>query len=139
VKINGYRFSETLPAPNDPTDFRFNFSPCWVQVDDQFVFCTTFELAKELVPMLQKEKEVYKVYAKGRAVDKVYPEGLAKLLEAQLDVLVTQTILDQAVPPGEAKKQVKAFIELVRKAGGAGTKVVIDKKLWRADVWVNVE
>jgi hypothetical protein len=139
LTIAGYRFSEKEPVDNDRGGFRYNFSPCWVRVKDQFVFSTTFELASALVPMLQDEKPASRELLHHRAIDRVYPDGFARLIKSQEDVLVTQTILDQAVPPAEALKQVRAFAALVKSMGGAGTASYIGKKEWRFDIWLNVE
>ncbi len=51
----GYRFPEDQPLKNDVNDLRFNFSPCFTRVGDQFIWCSTIELCRELVGILQKE------------------------------------------------------------------------------------
>ena len=43
--------------------------------------------------------------------DRFYAPGFADLLQALEDTLLTQTILDQAVSPAEAREQVKALIK----------------------------
>ena len=48
---------------------------------------------------------------------RLIPGGVADLVRAFEDTLVTQTILDQAVPPDAARKQVEAFIQWVRGLG----------------------
>jgi hypothetical protein len=52
-----------------------------------------------------------------RARDRYYAAGVADLLAGIEDQLITQAILDQAIEPAEAKKQVKQLIELVRGLG----------------------
>ncbi len=139
VKVQGYRFSERDEVPFDPTGYRFNFSPSWVRIGDQFVFSSTMELARSLVPLLQKETEVYQVRARARAFDTFYPAGLAAYLETHEDTLAAQAVLDRAVPPADARREIKAATSLVRSLGGAGTKSSILKDDWRLDFWVNVE
>ena len=134
--IVGYRFSEKEALPGDPTDYRFNFSPCWVQTGEQFVFSSTFEAAKAVLDALAAEKPGT---LPGRAADKVYPAGLAALLEYDEDALVARTVLGQAVAPVEARAQVKAFLALVESLGGAGTSSAFGDEAFRFDVWFKAE
>ena len=46
---------ERTPFKGDVNDLRFNFSPCFRRVGNQFVVCSTIELCRELVDLLQKE------------------------------------------------------------------------------------
>ena len=115
-EIVGYRFDEKAELKGDDADIRFNFSPCYVQVGNQFVFCSTIELGRELVDLLVAEKK-NPGKSKGGASDCFYAAGFAELLASAKDQLITQTILDQAVPPAEAKEQVQAIIKLVQNLG----------------------
>jgi hypothetical protein len=118
VKIVGYRFPENAEFKADVEDIRFGFSPCFAQVGKQFVWCSTVELCRELVELLQAEE---KGGARGdRATSRIrlYAEGGADFLAASTEDLIAQTILDQAVEPQEARVQVKALVALVRKLGG---------------------
>jgi hypothetical protein len=116
-EIAGYRFDEKADLKADVDNFRFNFSPCFVRVDDQFVLCSTIELCRELVDLLAAEKKSPGKSSFAKTRDRFYAGGVADLLESFKDQLITQTILDQAVPPGEAKEQVEALIKLVRTLG----------------------
>jgi hypothetical protein len=115
--IVGYRFDEKAELKGDVNDIRFNFSPCFARVEDQFVFCSTLDLCKELVDLLVAEKKGSVKMVNARGIDRAYAAGLASFLDAIQDQLITQTILDQAVPPGEAKEEVAAFIKLVARLG----------------------
>src|SRR5262249_43330081 len=53
--IVGYRFPEDGKLKGDVNKIRFNFSPAFVKVGDQFVISSTIELAHELVDLLQAE------------------------------------------------------------------------------------
>ena len=115
--ITTYRFSEDAPYKADVNDLRFNFTPSFTKVGNQFVVASTVELCRHLVDELQNEaKGPTAGVALSREV-RVFPGGVANLVAAFEDSLVTQTILDQAVPPTEAKEQVKAFLEWVRGLG----------------------
>jgi hypothetical protein len=116
VAITGYRFDEKAPLKQDVNDIRFNFSPCFARVGNQFVWCSTLELCRELVGLLQREEKDGKS-APAASRRRIYARGGAEFLSAVEDQLVTQTILDQAVPVEEAREQVKAFLALVRKLG----------------------
>ena len=55
--IVGYRFPEGEPLKGDDGHARYNFSPAFVVVGDQFVISSTIELAKELADLLDKEEK----------------------------------------------------------------------------------
>jgi hypothetical protein len=120
--IVGYRFADERadrgPFRNDVNNSRFNFSPCFVRVGDQFVVSSTMELAAELVDLLEKEAretnpEADPVVNRTR----LYAGGGAAVMRAFKDPLLTQTILGQAVSPEEAERQVQSLIDLVGRLG----------------------
>jgi hypothetical protein len=116
-EIVGWRFSETDPLPDDVNDVRFNFSPCFVRVKDQFVAASTLELGRELVDLLMREETSPSRGQESGAVSYIFSTGIAELLARTEDQLLAATILDQAAAPTEAKKQIKDFLDLVRRAG----------------------
>ncbi|MBY0227972.1 MAG: hypothetical protein K2W96_01695 [Gemmataceae bacterium] len=130
--LTGYRFSETKALEGDPTDYRYNFSPCWGRSGGKFVLSTTFEGAKATLDALAKEKPGK---LPGRMADKLYPSGFAALMEAGEDALVAQTVLGQAASPDEARSQVKALTALVKSLGGIGTSSAFGDDGFRFDVW----
>ncbi|MFL5048461.1 MAG: hypothetical protein ACJ8EA_26815, partial [Xanthobacteraceae bacterium] len=100
-KIVGYRFPEGAALKGDINDVRFNFSPCFVRVGNQFVWCSTVELCRELVDLLRKEdRGAGGDLATARA--RVPSTGAAEALQRLRDPLIIQVILDQAVSPKEA-------------------------------------
>jgi hypothetical protein len=117
LKIVGYRIPEDQQVDDDVNGIRFNFSPCFVHVGNQYVVASTLEFAHELIDLLQKEgkEPVQKSQAAMRM--RFYPAGGADFLQSVEDQLLAQTILDRALAPQEAKEQVKKFIDLVRNAG----------------------
>jgi hypothetical protein len=129
VKIVGYRFDENKALKQDVNDIRFNFSPCFARTDNHFIFCSTMELCRELVELLQAERKSPGKSEPEQYRARVYASGVAGLLKNGRDQLITQTILDQAVPAREAREQVEALIDFVRGLGslsiGAG---VADKQ-----------
>jgi hypothetical protein len=132
--IVAYRFREDVPLKADVNDLRFNFSPCFTRVGDQFVISSTLELCRELVDVLKKEDKSPARGAPFAARTRVYGAGVATLLQGFEDQLVTQAILDQAVPPGAAREQVKAFIALVRRLGDLNLETSYLDKEFRYDI-----
>jgi hypothetical protein len=117
-KIVGYRVSETAPLANDPTNLRFNFVPCFTRVGKQFVFSSTLSLCKELVEVLERESKSPGDAIAGTASRmKFYGSGGAQMLDYYKDVLLTQAILDRAITPDKAARQVDELIKLVRELG----------------------
>jgi hypothetical protein len=118
--IVGYRFPDGGEFKADVNEIRFNFSPCFVMVGDQFIACSTLELCRDLIDQVQNEKSLPVVKGKrdtiaGRA--RAYGSGGADALAAAKDDLIAQTILAQAVPPEKAREQVQALIAWVQRVG----------------------
>ena len=111
--IVGWRFPVDVKLESDASNIRFNFSPCFVRVRNQFVFCSTLELCHELVDLLDKEtkSELPKGPHGGDAIAVLRQRRGGAAPQACEDILVTQAILDQAVTPEAAREQVKAFID----------------------------
>jgi hypothetical protein len=123
VEIAGYRFDESAEFKPDINDIRFNFSPCFARVGDQFLFCSTVELCRELIDLVQAEQKAPATPSPQHPQGRLASSGVARILEGVRDQLITQTILDQAVTPAEARKQVQAFIDMVRSLGSANLRV----------------
>ncbi len=117
-RIVGYRFSEDGKFKGDVNNLRFNFSPCFVPVGNQFVLSSSLELCRELVDLLDEETASPKSAGSSPPVQtRVFASGGAALLDTFKDRFFTQTILDQAIPPARAKEQVQAFTDWVRRLG----------------------
>jgi hypothetical protein len=134
VTLVGYRFPEDVPLPADTTRLRFNFSPCFAAVGDQFVIASTIELGRELIDLVQKEAQGPRRLDAAAARHKLYSAGGAEFLQAIEDQLLVQTVLDQALSPDEATREVKALIELVRRLGT----LAIDTRYGRSDFHYNI-
>jgi hypothetical protein len=113
----GYRFPENEPSKGDIDDLRFNFSPCFTRVADQFVACSTIELCREMVELIQKEGTSPKRGEASPVRVRLYGSGATAYLTTIEDLLVTRAALDQAVTPTEAREQVRKFLDLVRHLG----------------------
>ena len=115
--IVGYRFPEEASVPGDVNNVRFNFSPCFVRVGDQFVLCSTLGLCHELVDLLEKQASEPPSRDMPVVQSQLYAAGGADALKAIEDQLLAQTILDRAMPPETARQQVRDFIDWVRRLG----------------------
>ena len=104
VDIVAYKFDEEKVVKGDTNDIRFNFTPCFARVGDQLVLCSTVDLCRELVDLLQAEAKSPMPMTMTTSTDKVYSSGVAEVLEAFERQLVSQAILDQAVPAKEAQR-----------------------------------
>jgi hypothetical protein len=132
-RIVSYRFPEDGKFPGDVQDIRFNFTPSFVQVGDQFVVTSTVELARELVDLLHKEsRSKSEDTASVRA--RVYASGIAVALKGTKDQLVTQAILGQALSPKAAEEQINAAIRLVEGLGNADVVSAYGRNDHRLDV-----
>jgi hypothetical protein len=135
--IVAYRFSEKAEVRDDVNDLRYNFTPCFVRVGNQFAICSTVELCKQLIDVLKDDMRSDRVTLASGA-DRFYSAGLAGYLRDIDDQLVTQTILDQAVPPAEARKQVDQIIQVLRGLGSLSTGLEFREKRFSFDVRVKL-
>jgi hypothetical protein len=117
VEIVGYRFPEDVSVPQDTNDIRFNFSPCFCRVGSQYVFCSTLELCRELIDILQQEQKEPPKGAAAKSHYKFYSDGLADAAMGFEDLLVVQALLDQGIPAEEARAQTKALLALLKQLG----------------------
>lgn len=112
VELVGYRFDEKKKLANDPDGFRFNFSPCFVRVGNQYVVSSTMELGRELVGLLQQEAKK-KPGGSGPSSRQVFASaGARELLKSFEDQIVTAGILGQALALDQAKEQAQLFLAL---------------------------
>jgi hypothetical protein len=133
LPILAYRFDEETEVKQDVNDIRFNFTPCLVRVGNQLVICTTVDLCHELIDLLQEEAKAPAKINPATSMDRVYAAGVADILDKFEEQLVTQGILDQAIPVEEAKEQVQAFIKLVHGLGTLTEEIVFEDRTSRLD------
>lgn len=138
VTIIGYRFPEENVYRNDDYDIRFNYSPCFAAVGDQFIAASTMELCHELADLVLKEisQDAKNPPRKGSPAavrTQVYSAGGADYLRVIEDQLFAQTILDRAVSPAEAKQQVQTLVDWVRRLGVLQLEEAYGQDRWRYD------
>jgi hypothetical protein len=137
-KIVAWRFPEEVPFKPDVNDIRFNFSPCFTRVGNQFVVCSTVELCHELIDLLQKEAKDGAKSNNATSRIRFYAEGVADILSGIEDQLTTQAVLDQALTAEEARNQVRAFIRLLRGLGSLGLEADFQAKELHYDLRVRL-
>jgi hypothetical protein len=137
VTLVGYRFPEDGKFPADAQNLRFNFSPCFATVEDQFMVCSTIELGRELIKELKEHPAKSELARDGRSAAmriELHAAGGADYFKTTEDQLLTQTILDQAIPIGEAKKQVAELITYLRGLGTFYVETDYGDKAFRLDI-----
>jgi hypothetical protein len=117
-KLIAYKFDEEAKLNQDPTDIRFNFTPCFTTVGNYFIASSTTELCHDLIDLLEKESKQKPIAGSSVAMRTVgYAPGTADSLAVGADALLAQTILSRAVTFDEARAETKALIDLVRQLG----------------------
>ena len=134
VTLVGYRFPDGGQYTQDVNNIRYNFTPCFARVGNQFVVASTLELGHELVGLLQKEAERVEKGQRFVGNQHVYATGIADILSAFEEQLIAQAILDHGLPPDDAKAQVRDFISIVRRLGGISLQSDYQKNEFRLDV-----
>ena len=117
-KIATKIFPEDGAFPGDDQNLRFNFMPTVAAVKDQYIFASTPDLCKELIDILLKEDRS-KVIPQNLQM-KVYAKGGGDFLNASPELLLTQTILSQAIGEADAKKQIEQLLKFAQKLGTVG-------------------
>jgi len=134
VEIVGYRFPEDVAVPQDVNDIRFNFSPCFCRVGNQYVFCSTLELCRELIDILTEEQKSPPKGAAAKSHYKFYSGGLADAAKGFEDLLIVQALLDQGIPAEEARAQTKALLGLLKELGTLEVQATFTKNELHYDI-----
>jgi hypothetical protein len=109
-------------VPEDPSDLRLNFVPCFVRVGKSFVVSSSLELCRELIDLLQAEEKSKNPGVDATSQIRVYPKSGVEFLKNYEEELVTQFILGQALTVPEAREQVQKLFGLLGSLGGLETK-----------------
>ena len=117
-KLVCFHFHENKAYDGDATGYRFNFSPCFVDLDRHVIFSSTVELAKDLIDELERVSDGKPTTASVRS--RLFAEGAADALKADEEQVLTQLILNQALAPTAAREEVGRLIALVRRLGEVG-------------------
>ena len=131
-KLVAYYFPEDKEFEGDPNGIRFNFAPCFVQVADQFVMSSTVELGKDLIDEIKRGAKESPKAATMRT--QLYATGAAQALRAGEEQVLTQLILGQALPPGQAREEVRRIIALVERLGVLGFEIDYGERDFRFDI-----
>jgi hypothetical protein len=133
VTLASYRFADDVEVKEDKDGFRYNFSPCYAQVGNQFMVASTVELGRELIELLQQQAgRTEKQPAGLRAVYQF--AALAANLKQNLEPLLSQAVLQQALTPEAARRETDMLIHLVEGLGSARLETNYDSNVTRYDV-----
>jgi hypothetical protein len=127
-----YYFKEDKAFDKDPNGIRFNFSPCFGQVGEHFIVSSTVELGKDLIDSLTKPSRQSASPATMRG--EIYSHGVAQTIKAAEDQVLTQLILSQALPPGQARQELQRTLALVERLGSLQLELNYDPQALRFDV-----
>lgn len=127
-----YHFSETKKVEGDPQNSRFNFSPSYVTVGDQFVMSATAELARDLIDALKAEQKQKPSKASMRT--QVFASGFADIVRSNEGAALTQLILAQALPPKTAKEELRAILSWLDQFGALRLEMNYGKSDFRYDI-----
>ena len=127
-----YHFAEGRKVDFDPQNARYNFTPTYVTVGDQFVMSATVELARDLIDVLEAEKKPKSSKATMRT--QLYASGLAEIIRANEDATLTQLILSQALPPKTAKEELRAILDWVELLGALRVETTYGANDFRYDI-----
>ena len=116
VKLVGYRFPEDGETAGDVNNIRFNFSPCFATVGDQFFAASTIEMGREMIRTLKKPP-ADPLTSDTAGKSRLSAAGGAAMLKAFQDVLVAQAALDRTATLDEVRPEVAKLIGWVAGLG----------------------
>ncbi|HZZ78014.1 MAG TPA: hypothetical protein VFE62_05830 [Gemmataceae bacterium] len=131
-ELVSYHFNEKKKVDFDPTNIRFNFTPTYVTCGDQFIMSGTAELARDLIDVLKSERKGQPGTASMRS--EAFASGLVNLARTNQDLLMTQLILAQALPPNTAKKEVEAIFNYLDRLGSVRLEMNYGANDFRYDI-----
>jgi hypothetical protein len=134
VKMLTARFPEDKQFEGDGAGLRFNYDPCFAVVGDQAIFSSTVELGKDLIDLLKRGPSKTDTASPAATRSKLYSSGAVQALRAGQDQVLTQLILQQALPPGAARDEVGKIIDLVERLGTVGYDVDYRDREFRFDL-----
>lgn len=133
-----YRFDEARKIAQDTNNLRFNFSPCFAFVGNQFLACSTQELARELIAALDQEA-AGGLEATGRPNNPASSRTLlagaggAVVLRQLEEQLFVQAMLERALTPEAAKKQLQSTYDILQRLGTLSFGATYGAKEFRYD------
>ena len=135
----GYRFDEKAKLDADVNNLRFNFSPCFAVIGNQFLICSTLELGRELAGILDREANGDGQAtarpanaASGRTM--LAAAGSAVFLQGVEEQLALQAMLQRALTPEVAGRQVRELLDRLRGAGTLHLEATYGDQEFRYDV-----
>jgi hypothetical protein len=117
VTLVGYRFPEDVSVPDDANYMRFNYSPCFATVGDQFFAASTIELGREMIKTLKQPASDAPPTATA-VKSRLSAAGGAALLKTFEDQVLTQAAFSRAATIDEVRQEVGQFVTWL---GGLGT------------------
>jgi hypothetical protein len=137
VKLVGYRFPDDGELPGDVNNIRFNFSPCFASVGDQFFAASTLEMGREMIHTLKKPASEH-LTTDTAGQSRLSAAGAAAMAKAFEDLLVAQAALDRTASLDEVRPEVDKFIEWVGKLGSLDFATEYQPHEFRFDIkWIN--
>ena len=134
LKIIVYRFPENKAFPEDPDGIRFNFEPCFVQAEGQFIAASTLEACKKVIAEVRRTTTVKASPAVWR--HKIFAAGGSKALYELPDPLITDAILSGGVGIEDARKQVDAIGNWLKKLGTVNIEIDEAATVYKFDlIW----
>lgn len=127
-----YTFNEKKKAEFDPSGIRFNFTPTYVTVGDQFVMSGTVELARDLIDVLKAEQKEKPSKASMRT--QMFAKGFADIARTNEGAALTQLILAQALPAKTAKEELTAILNFIDQLGSLRVEMNYGANDFRYDI-----
>lgn len=121
--ISKATYEPEIIATNDTGPINYNFSPSCAQVGKYFIVGSSLDIVRSLVDNLQKGSSTDPSQASQITRLDASGEEAALALEANQEMLISQTMLRQGQGRPEAERAIGAILKLVRMADHAGLRL----------------
>jgi hypothetical protein len=132
VPTFGFSFREGGKFPDDPTNLRFNYEPCFAVVQDQYIAASNRGICREMIGILKKEDRSKKMSQNMQF--KAYSSGLGDYIYTSAEQALAGTILGQGLKIGAAKEQTDALFAFLKKLGTVSVETDYTDNAFRLDL-----
>ena len=133
-KLIGYRFVENEKNKERDHGVLFNFSPCMVRIGDQVIFASTFELARDLAPVVKEHAGRTARRDEASARHRFSWEGLGYYFDGVKGQVLAQIVLSDGSTFAEAERQMDDLKKLFQRLGTVDAAVFYDKNAFRLEL-----
>ncbi len=128
IKITSTYFSSVQEEKKTNLDTRYNFQPTLARIDDNLIFSSTDQLAKDLIDSLKKEKEQSVESLKNtHSVVELDAVQISSILKTNRETMVRQNMVEKGISREDAETEFDLLTYVINYLGHASLNVGTQK------------